>query len=356
MTGKQRVMAAMNFQQPDRVPRYWQTFWDEFQQNWAIERGQTDLHQHFGDDMRLVAADETPWPSGVGVLEESGDQVVLRTGWGEVKRTPARKHYPQQVMGVLLEAAVPERIDPDSLVFEDPGLDSRYEDAARTLAGLKDEYYVICKTGGPYLRTAFMRGEEALWIDVAEDPDWVRALVDRTVDHMIAVGLESLRRFDLYETGIGIYDDVAASWGPFVGPRNYERIFLPGLRRMVRAYKDAGAAMVMHHCDGNVLPLLDMWIDAGIDAINPVEFRSANDPVAIRERYGDQLVCVGGLDNCDILPRGDRAEIRDHIHYLLQAGRGGGYVIGPHSIGSDISIATMEYVLELLDAQAGSES
>ncbi len=349
MTSKDRVTAAMSFRKPDRVPRFWQTFWDEFQQRWFEHHPDADLHQCFADDMRLVAADETPWPSQVDVLQEGGGEATVRTGWGEVKRTIAQQRYGQQVMGVLLERAVPERTDPDSLVFENPLLESRYTDAERTVAALKDEYFVICKTGGPYLRTAFMRGEQTLWFDVVEDPQWVLALVDRVVDHMITIGIESLRRFNLYDTGIGIYDDVAASWGPFVGPQNYERVFLPGLRRMVQAYKQAGAARVMHHCDGNVLPLLDMWIDAGIDAINPVEFRSGLDPAAIRERYGDKLVCVGGLDNCDILPRGDRAEVRDHILHLLGAGRDGGYVLGPHSIGPDISIATMEYVLELLD-------
>jgi uroporphyrinogen decarboxylase len=134
-----------------------------------------------------------------------------------------------------------------------------------------------------------------------------------------------------------------------VGPERYEEIFLPALRRMVRAYKDAGARRVMHHSDGNVLSLLDMWVEAGIDAINPVEFRTGMDPVKIREQYGQKLVCTGGLDNCDILPRGDRTEIRDHVQHILQAGRGGGFVIGPHSIGPDIRPDTMAYVLELLN-------
>lgn len=88
---------------------------------------------------------------------------------------------------------------------------------------------------------------------------------------------------------------------------------------------------VMHHADGNVLPLLDMWIDAGIDAINPVEYRSGMDTIEIREQYGDKLVLIGGLDNCAILPRGDRTEVRDHVLHLLAAGGGGGYVFGPHS-------------------------
>jgi uroporphyrinogen decarboxylase len=133
-----------------------------------------------------------------------------------------------------------------------------------------------------------------------------------------------------------------------VGPKRYERVFLPALRRMVKAYKDAGARWILHHSDGNILPLLDMWIDAGVDAINPVEYRIGMDAVKLREQYGHRLVLTGGMDNSGILPRGDRGEIREHVRYLLQAGRGGGFVFGTHSFGPDISVQTAEYVLELL--------
>ena len=115
------------------------------------------------------------------------------------------------------------------------------------------------------------------------------------------------------------------------------------------AYREAGARFVMHHADGNVLSLLDMWVDAGIDAVNPVEYRCGMDAVELREKYGRSLALIGGLDNCDILPRGDRAEVREHVLHLLEAGQGGGYVIGPHSIGPDIGVDTMSYVLELLE-------
>lgn len=348
MNSKQRVMAALNFRQPDRVPRYWQNFWPEFEEKWTSRHGPTNLNAYFGDDMYLVASDETAWPTRAGVVEHRGDKVLVRCGWGELKLARA-EHVGQQVMGELIEPAVPQRSDPDKLIFDDPYMDSRYEQAAKQAAALKDEYFVWCKSGGPYLRAAFMRGEEQFWLDVVDDPDWARAFVERVADHIITVAIEGMRRFGLEETGIAIYDDVSAGWGPFVGPIHYESVFLPSLRRMVKAYKDAGAAKVMHHSDGNNLPLLDMWIDAGIDAINPVEFRSGMDAVKIREQYGRQLVCVGGLDNCSILPRGDRAEIRDHVLYLLDAGRSGGYVFGPHSIGPDVDIETMKYVLELLE-------
>lgn len=347
MTSKERVIAAMNFQEPDRVPRYFSAFWSDFKSAWERVHGPTDLFRHFGDDMRLVKPEESPWPTQAGVVERRGDRLVVRTGWGETKLTPFTDPA-GQVMGQLLEPAVKERVDPDALRFDDPRMESRFEKAGQQAAALKDEYFVWCKSGGPYLRAAFLRGEEQFWMDVAEDPGWTRAFVDRVADHIVTVATAAMLRFGLEDTGVGIYDDVASSQGPFVGPRNYERIFLPVLRRMVKAYKDAGARWVLHHSNGNILPLLDMSINAGIDAINPVEYRVGMDAVKLREKFGNRLVLTGGMDNSGILPRGDRAEIRDHVLYLLQAGRGGGLVFGTHSLGPDISVETAEYVLELL--------
>ena len=354
MTGKQRVLEAMAFREADRVPRFWSGFWTEFEEAWGSAYGPADLDRHFGSDMFLVAAVESAWPSRAGVVEREGNHALVRTGWGEVKRIQVTaEEVPTEGMGQLVESAIPERLDPDTIRFEDPLADSRFVAAGKTAAEIKDEFFVWCKSGGPYLRAAFMRGEEQFWVDAIEDPDWTRAFVERVADHITTVAVEAMRRFGLEETGMAIYDDVAASWGPFVGPERYEEIFLPALRRMVRAYKDAGARRVMHHSDGNVLSLLDMWVDAGIDAINPVEFRTGMDPVKIREQYGRNLVCTGGLDNSEILPRGDRDEIRDHVRHILQAGRGGGFVIGPHSIGPDIRPDTMAYVLELLNEHGG---
>jgi len=343
MTGKERFLAALEYREADRVPRFWDCFWDEFLVGWTKRFPDTDAMHYFGNDMLVVVADESPWPTRAGVIRESGDERIVRNGWGQVQRTRNDAHFSE-----LIEVAVPQRIDPDRIVFDDPLMDRRYEKRGFD-DNLQEECFLFCKTGGPYQRTTFLRGEEQFWLDLMDDPGWAEAVVDRVTDHLIAVGVESIRRWKMQDTGIAIFDDLAASWGPFVGPEMYERVFLPRLRRMVKAYKDAGARFVMHHADGNVLSLLDMWIDAGIDAINPLEYRSGMDALKIREQYGNTLVLIGGLDNCAILPRGDRREVRDHVLYLLEAGRGGGYVFGPHSIGPDIRIDTMLYVLELLE-------
>jgi len=329
MTAKQRVTAALNFRPSDRVPRMFNSFDEDFMRAWRIRHGDVDPGAFSGSDMTVAVADESAWPTKAGVVEERPGERVTRNGWGWLERRTADTSFAE-----MYDRALEGRPDPDSLVFDSPLLDQRYEAACRRFDELSRRLFVLAKTGGPYLRVAMMRGEEEFWLDIVDDSGWVRAMVDRVADHITAVGVESLRRFGCQDTGIAIYDDCAANWGPFISPAAYERLFLPALRRMIKAYKAAGAAKVMFHSDGNVLPLLDMWVDAGIDAINPIEYRLGMDPVELRERYGPRLACIGGVCNTEILPRGDRAEIRDHVQHLFAAASGGGYVIGTASISS----------------------
>lgn len=343
MTSHERMMCTLNFREPDRVPRYF-SFWPEFAESFRKRRGEgVDVARHYGSDMTVVAADETAWPSAAATVSRDGDGVVQRTGWGVLERRNDKAKFSE-----TLETRVPTRVDPDSFVFDDPYLDTRYEGPAKAAEEHRHELAVFCKTGGPYLRAAFMRGQQDFLMDIAEAPSWVKAFVERVTDHITTVGVESIKRFGLQETGIGIYDDVCSLHAPVMGPGAYERLFLPSLCKMVEAYKAAGAAKVFHHCDGNVADLLEMWVAAGIDAVHPLEARCSPHPLEVKERFGQKLAVIGGLDNAQILPRGDRREIQEHVARLLEAAKGGGLAVAPHSIGPDTSLETMDYVCELL--------
>lgn len=360
MSSAERVMRALRFQPADRAPRYIEC-WQEYEAAWRRQRPSAaapdvSIRKYYGSDMLIVAADETPWPSRAGHLSRNGDLITRRDGWGRVIESQPGAFFTR-----TLAPGVPERIDPDRLVFDDPLREERYRiplldglpDGRRrsteaALAEAKADFAVFCKTGGPFLRAAFMRGEEQFLIDIAEDPEWTRAFVERVTDHLTAVGVESIRRLGLRDTGIEIADDVSSTAAPLMGRPAYERIFYPSLCKMVAAYKRAGAAIVYHHCDGRVAELLDLWLAAGIDAVNPLEARARQDPQAIRRQF-PRLAIIGGLDNCEILPRGDREEIRRHLERLLDLARPGGFVIAPHSIGPDISLETMEFVKDTLD-------
>lgn len=336
-------MKALNYEEPDRIPRH-DSFWPEFIDNWRKEKGfgrDVDIRGYYGMDMEVVTADETPWPTRAGIISQNEESVTERTGWGTVRKTMKGSAFFEE-----LESGVTVRVDPDKIVFDDASLDSRYRaDYAkkRKEKGLA----VFAKTGGPYLRSAFIRGEKNFLMDIAEDPVWTKAFVEKVNEHLTKVGCEQIKKYGLQSTGIGIYDDVASNQGTFMSPKCYEKIFYPTIEKMVKAYKSAGASKVFMHSDGNVTDLLDMWISAGIDAINPVEIRAGMDPVKLRNKYGDKLAYIGGLDNSGILVNGTKEEIEKHVLYLLSAGRGGGYVLCGHSIGPDISVENYELVCRI---------
>ena len=335
MVCRKRVMTALNFQQPDRIPKF-DSFWSEFRGRCVKELGlpkDVDLSDHFSIDIAIVVADEAPFPTKRAVLSEDENSRVERDSWGRVIRTVPGGYFYQE-----LDVSVKNRMDLDNAAFDSPYLDSRYEGFTRTVNALREKRCVFCKTGGPYIRTSFLRGKAAFLMDIAGDPEFAKAMADKVADHITEIGKESLRRGDLYDTGLWIYDDMAYNDGTMMSPASFERIFFPAYKRMVKAFKDAGAAKVILHSDGNIAPVLDMLIEAGIDGINPVEPRAGLHIPTLKEKYGRELSFIGGMCNSLVLPKGTKAEIERQAAEIIEAGKDGGVIIGAHSIGPDISV------------------
>ena len=346
MTSTERVLAALEYRPADRIPLF-DNYWGEFVAAWRREKGlgpDADISAYYGVDIAICVPDETPWPSSAAVLEQGAEYLVGRDGWGAVHRTAPGRFFFEEV-GV----ALPEMVDPDTLEFVARDQDARFTGSVAAVEAARAAGRCpFAKTGGPYLRTANLRGEEQWLMDIAEDPAYAAALAGRVADHMAAVGVAAIRRAGLAGTGIWIYDDSASNRGPMVSPRAYERIFQPLVARMVAAYRAAGARRVVLHSDGNIGPLLEMLVDAGIDAINPVEPKAGMDVVALRERYAGRLAFIGGLDNAGVLPSGDREAIHAHVARCVAAAREGGIVLGTHSIGPDVAVADYDYAISLI--------
>lgn len=344
MTSMQRVMTALDFRTPDRVPIAPMAFWAEFAEKWRAKTGiEQPIEDWFGEDIFIAVGDETPYPSRAGEVGQQGEYRLQRDGWGQIKRSREGGAFFEQVEVAYHEDGSLRYGD-----FEPAELASRYRRLDEQMGALKERYCVFAKVGGPFIRTGFMRGEQQWLMDLAADPAMAGEMAMRTAHHLTAIGLEELRRWELQDTGVWIFDDMAATKGPLFSPATAERILAPAWSSMIESFKQAGAAKVILHSDGDVSPLLDIFIDVGFDGINPVETHTGLDPVKLRERYGDRLALLGGLDNRLILPRGDREEVRQHVLDVLAAGQDGGLAIGTHSIGPDVSVETIELVRELI--------
>jgi uroporphyrinogen-III decarboxylase len=334
MTNKERVMAALNFQQPDYIPLY-MSFWPEFTAMWeeAHPDEGVSIADYYDVAVKVVVGDETPYMTKACTLrrQKGADYEVRRDGWGRTIRVHSDAYFMQQIDNAYDAAGNLKYGE-----FDPPDLPERY---AR-LDGVK--------TGGPFIRTYFMTGETELLTNMAGDPELAAEQVMRTAKHLTAIGLEQLHRWKLYDTGMWISDDMASTAGPMFGPKTAEKIMAPAWSYMCDTFKAAGASKVIIDSDGNVGPLLDLFIDIGFDAIYPVEYKAGLDCLDLRRKYGDKLAFFGGLSNGLILPRGNPKEIVDHTLRIMAAGREGGLVMGTHSIGPDISLDSWDLCFDTI--------
>jgi len=227
VTSRERVLTSCRFEQPDRIPRF-DSFW-EFPEDWKSRFNSPEKLT----DVLIWAGDEKAFPTRAQHIRTEAGWVYEREGWGRTIRRRKDAYFLE-----TLDVPIPAGVDPDSVQFDSPMLDERYlrghanwEELESALQHDRQRYSIFAKTGGPFLRTTFVRGETQFLIDIAQDPPLAKALADKVADHITQVGCEEIRRWSLRDTGIWIFDDMAYNDGPLFSPSSFERIFLPAYRR-----------------------------------------------------------------------------------------------------------------------------
>ena len=233
-------------------------------------------------------------------------------------------------------------------LFDSPTDPCRYQPLLDYVARHRGRFAFFGGLNGPFGFLWRLVGREAAFYEIVDRPHFVRQVVTTVTEFALEVGKGLLRVCpDLL--GIVISDDIAYNQGMMLSPRTYRELFLPALQRMCLELKAAGARFVVYHSDGDIREAIPMLIEAGVDALHPLEVRAVMDVFELKARYGHQLAFIGNVDNSELLPRGTRQEIRREVLRKLTAARGGGYIIGSsHSIGPDVPVANYEYFRELV--------
>jgi len=124
-------------------------------------------------------------------------------------------------------------------------------------------------------------------------------------------------------------DDLGMQTGPQISPEMYREFFKFRHGKMWRRVKELTDVKVMLHCCGGVRQLLPDLIDAGLDAINPVQISSGGmESEKLKTDFGDQLVFWGGgCDTQNVLPHGTPDDVRNHVDHQVEIfKKGGGFV------------------------------
>lgn len=375
MTSRERVLAAIEHREPDRVP---------------IDLGgnQTGIHRLAYEALleTLGLAEETVIVDAVQQLAQPSEAVLQRlrvdtryvrakAGEGFVGRIVTEVRDGKTWHDLTDEFGVRWSMPDDAPLYMDithhPLADATIDDIDRypfpfgndpaRFEGLREEALRIrnetpCAlvtgiSGVVYETCWYLRGLERWFMDMLEQPRFCEELLERVLVFW-------LQWFDGFLNQVGdlvdvimIGDDLAGQSGPLFSPRIYRDIVQPRQRRLVQAIKCRTRAKIWYHTCGACKGYIPDLLDNGIDILNPVQISAAGmDPTELKREFGDRLVFWGGgIDTQRVLPVADAATIREHVRRNMEAFKpGGGYVFNSvHNIQSGVS---GENTLALFDA------
>jgi uroporphyrinogen decarboxylase len=310
-TGFERVITALNLQEPDTVPTF--EFGIDQKVISAIKPGLS--YYDFCDYMDLDA---------VCYSEARFDQIVdkdkgiIRDEWGAIQRYSSAGTLP-----IPKEPAIKSEEDLDSYISPDPDMPARFKGLEAIVDRFKGRKAIIGSVRPfPTVRDS-LRGQEQLFRDIIRNPDFVIQLND-IVDNYY---MRYLR--NLIDAGVDIIleaGDWAYNQGPMIAPEHTAMFLAPSLKR-IADYCHSRDIPCLKHTDGNIWDIFEIIVDTGIDAVHPVDPLAGMDIGEAKARYGDKLCLMGNIDCGQLLSWGTKDEVRQTVKDCVRkAGRGGGYI------------------------------
>ncbi|MCX6030763.1 MAG: hypothetical protein NT169_15890 [Chloroflexi bacterium] len=366
LTSRERVLYALNHEEPDRVQIFFGTSgattmlapgYDQLKAHLGIQ-GETTVFsrglQYVLMDEEVLAwsgSDGRPLLSGAApaaLAHDISDDAYV-DGWGSLwERRPDGLYY--EIVDSPIRTATIDDLDRYS--WPDLAHPSRFVGLREKAKAIQDAGYAVVALSGidPWEQTFVSRGVEKSLLDLADDPDFILALMRKITDLMKAsvVGLleEAGEYIDVLITG----DDLGMQNAPMMSPRMYRRMIKPFHAELMSEIKKRTKAKIFYHSDGNIYSLLGDFIEIGVDLLNPVQVsaKDMGDTARLKREFGDRLAFCGAIDTQWALPYGTpddvRAEVRRRIRDL---GPGGGYLLASvHCIQPDVS---PENVCAMLD-------
>jgi len=358
----QRVIKALSHVEPDRVP-IGEFFWTNFIRRCKNELDvgdDFDAYRYWDLDFIVINPNMDPHISGIQVLEESADRVLVKTGFGatiERQSTFPMPHF------VAFETETFDQME--SLDFDDPKDPRRYFDAiddqingvgdavnlglpsfVDRVNAYADDFCVfgsVCEIQEELWRIV---GPENVYYKMAEDPLRLAKFAERLGDFLVGIVEGQINAAQGKLSGMYVWGDIAHRGGMLFSPELWRTIHKPQLRRICDTIHRAGLKVIYHGC-GNALSVFDDIIEAGVDAYNPIEAKAGLDVVELKRKYAKRLAFNGNI-NVQVLSTNDRALVRAEVLRKLNAAKGGGYVLqSDHSIPDGVAPATYDYMVEL---------
>jgi uroporphyrinogen decarboxylase len=299
VTSEERILRTLRGQPVDRVPHF----------EWLIDPHVVEA-LHPGADVEDLVEREGLDAFCVDLdyrAEAMGDG-LLRDEWGP------------ELHAVPVDGPIKSRKDLERYRPPDPADPARYRTLEAALRRHRGQRAVILHLNDALSIPSRLMSFQEFLVTAMTDPELAEDVIDLTVEVNLAMAAEARRRgVDVVYTG----DDYAYNSGPMLSPELFRELILPRVRRVVAGYHALGL-LVIKHTDGDIRTILDDIVEAGFDALDPIDPVAGMDLAEVKERVGRRLALKGNVDCANLLTFGTPREVRAASLRCLEIGSPGG--------------------------------
>ena len=354
MTGKERVLLALEHKIPDKVPwgeyaidydtverilghetylrakaksmiAFWEGRRDEVAQSWKEDLIELYRKLDFMDIVNLAAMCTAILPPKD--YEPERPRKLDENTW-QFKDGRVYKYSP--ITGDVTLVEDPQKwtrqfkmedFDPDE--EPKPPDPTQFEVIDAVIKVFKDEKFILGPSGGE-ASFLLLGGMERGLMEYVTHPEVVKRATEAAVNRA-----NKLDKFYIREGQDGVMwgTDFASNKGPFISPKMFREFCLPGIKKRVRNVKGFGMKVIKHAC-GNNAQLMDMFVEAGYDAYQSIQESSGLSLKWLKENYGDKITLWGGV-NVENLVSGGPEDVKRDVRKAMEILKPkGGYIFG----------------------------
>ena len=353
----------MNYQPVDRVPNHEVGVWVQTKDRWREEGLPTDdMHwDWFVGEPRWDMDPREYIDVGTGMVPPYEVKVLSREGETEIVQGANGVISKALITGTAggMRASMDEYISfPVTTPADFQELKRRFRPSSpcRYPAyweqfllrgwGLRQHPLILgrnCAILGYYWRAREWMGTENVSYAWYDEPEMMHEMMEFITDFTI----EATR--PLLDAGVKpdyvfINEDLSMKNGPLLSPDTYREFILPELKRLIAFFKSHGVHWLVIDTDGNCELVIPHFLEAGVDAIWPLERASDMDPIAIRKKFGRDLRLWGCVDKRELAK--NFAAIDAHLRTLQPLIADGGFIPSvDHLVPPDVSLANFEHYM-----------
>lgn len=387
MTGKERIKAALEHREGDRVPfdlgatkmsgiaikayqnllQYmgWGTLDPEpkeLDRNQRLAELPPAVLQKLGVDTRGVFA--SPPKGGTPTLSPFGKGYSFIDEWGIGWRIPEKEglYYDLYASPFTGEKTVSQA---EAYPWPDARDPSRFANISSRLQEIaaEGEFGITMHsfTSGVMEMFLRLRGFEDGFSDLLTDPELACYLLDQLVELKMCYWEKALKEADGRVDVVVEPDDLGTQSSLLISCELYRSILMPRHKRLFSFIKQCApnVKIFLHSC-GAIFSIIPDLIEAGVDILNPVQVSASGmDTKKLKREYGRELVFWGGgVDTQRVLPYGTPEEVRDEVRRRIDdLAPGGGFVFNTvHNIQADVPPQNLAAMLETLEEYGIYES